>query len=308
MRPGGADRTNIGGDNRPDRGGQGGKPGKRPEMGDIQQGLKERPGKQAALDGKKPDLGGSRPKGKPGGSAFDPSDGAKAKDFAKRGQASLGDRGARDFSAPSGGGGKQIRKGGGGGGPKLGGGGGRGGGQVSRGGGRGGGTAAAVVVVADGGLRTEVPMRKNTTRILLYAALLGWNAPALAQEAFATPRAPSTRSSARRKAGDTKAILTVLGPDGRAIVSSGDPVADTNVRENFVAAYDAKHAIEMEGDGTQTLMIGDDEWPFPIPLVNKAGEWQLRHQGRCRRDSSPPRRPQRAFGDPGLPRLRPGAE
>jgi hypothetical protein len=67
----------------------------------------------------------------------------------------------------------------------------------------------------------------------------------------------------------------VLGSDGKAIVSSGDPVADTNIREKFVAAYEAKHAIEREGDGTQTLIIGADDFPFPVPLVNKAGEWQF---------------------------------
>jgi Protein of unknown function (DUF2950) len=62
--------------------------------------------------------------------------------------------------------------------------------------------------------------------------------------------------------------------DGR-IIDSGDPVADSNAREKFIAAYDAKHALELEGDGTQTLILGDDDWPFPIPLVNKAGEWQF---------------------------------
>ena len=45
--------------------------------------------------------------------------------------------------------------------------------------------------------------------------------------------------------------------------------------KNSSPQYDAKHAIEPEGDGTQTLIIGDDDWPFPIPLVNKAGEWQF---------------------------------
>jgi hypothetical protein len=58
-------------------------------------------------------------------------------------------------------------------------------------------------------------------------------------------------------------------------VSSGDPVADSNARESFVSAYDAKHSIEMEEDGTQTIIIGNDDWPFPIPLVNKSGEWQF---------------------------------
>jgi hypothetical protein len=146
LKPGGGDRPNIGGGDRPggkpggadrpDLGGNGQGPGKKPDIGQIQKGLKQKgPGKQAALEGQKPDLGKAKPKGKPGGNAFDPSDGAKAKDFSKRGQASLGNRGAHDFSGPSGGGGKAIRKGGGGGAAHLGGGG-RGGGH---GGGRGGG-------------------------------------------------------------------------------------------------------------------------------------------------------------------------
>lgn len=118
-------------------------------------------------------------------------------------------------------------------------------------------------------------MTRHTTRILLCAALLGWNASAFAQELFGTPEAAVDALVGAAKSGDTKAILAVLGPDGQAIVSSGDPVADTNVRENFIATYDAKHAIEMEGNGTQMLIIGNDDWPFPIPLINKAGEWQF---------------------------------
>jgi hypothetical protein len=33
--------------------------------------------------------------------------------------------------------------------------------------------------------------------------------------------------------------------------------------------------LELEGDGSQTLIIGNDDWPFPIPLVNKGGKWQF---------------------------------
>jgi hypothetical protein len=148
-KPGGADRPSLGGD-RPDLSGKG--PGQKPDVGQIQQGLKERSGKQAALQGQKPDLGKAKPKSKPGGNAFDPSDGPKAKDFSKRGQASLGNRGASQFSRPSGGGGpKAVRRGGGGGAAHFGGGG-RGGGHVSRGGGgRGGG----------GGRRSDIRLKED---------------------------------------------------------------------------------------------------------------------------------------------------
>jgi hypothetical protein len=113
-------------------------------------------------------------------------------------------------------------------------------------------------------------------RLFLGAALLGWAVgPAFAQEQFSTPDAAVDALVGAARLGDAKAIVAVLGPDGNAIVSSGDPVADSNTREKFVAAYDVKHAIEPEGDGTQTLIIGDDDWPFPIPLVNTAGAWQF---------------------------------
>jgi Protein of unknown function (DUF2950) len=118
-------------------------------------------------------------------------------------------------------------------------------------------------------------MTRNTIRILLGAVLIGWSAPAFSQETFASPEAAVDALIGAAKSGDRKAILAVLGPDGQAIVSSGDPVADANIRKNFVSAYDAKHAIESEGDGTQTLIIGDDAWPFPIPITNNKGEWQF---------------------------------
>lgn len=118
-------------------------------------------------------------------------------------------------------------------------------------------------------------MMRHTTRILLCAALLGWSPPVFAQQQFKTPEEAVDALIGAAKSADQKAILGVLGSDGQAIVSSGDPVADSNVRKNFIAAYDAKHAIELEGNGTRTLIVGNDDWPFPIPLVNKAGEWQF---------------------------------
>ena len=111
--------------------------------------------------------------------------------------------------------------------------------------------------------------------VLLTVTLLGFSAPVFAQEQFGTPEAAVEPLVAAARSGDGDAVLKVLGPDGKPIVSSGDPVADSNIRQNFVSAYDAKHTIEMEGDGTQTLVIGNDDWPFPIPLVNKAGQWQF---------------------------------
>ena len=118
-------------------------------------------------------------------------------------------------------------------------------------------------------------MMTNTSRVLLGAALLLWNASAFAQEQFDTPDDAVNALVSAAKSGDAKAIIAVLGPEGEAVVSSGDPVADSNTREKFVSAYEAKHAIELEGNGTQTLIIGEDDWPFPIPLISNGGKWQF---------------------------------
>jgi hypothetical protein len=120
-----------------------------------------------------------------------------------------------------------------------------------------------------------IAMLRKASLAPLCAALLCWSGSSIAQDRFKTPEAAVDALVAAAKTGDTKAIVRVFGPQGKAIVSSGDPVADKNTREKFVAAYDAKHDIEREGDGTQTLIIGDDNFPFPIPLINKGGEWQF---------------------------------
>ena len=72
-----------------------------------------------------------------------------------------------------------------------------------------------------------------------------------------------------------KGLATVLGPDGDAIVSSGDKVADAMTRQKFVAAYEAKHKITMEGDNKATLVIGQEDYPLPIPLFRKDGMWRF---------------------------------
>jgi hypothetical protein len=58
-------------------------------------------------------------------------------------------------------------------------------------------------------------------------------------------------------------------------VTSGDPVADKQARQKFVAAYDRKHEIEKDGDARAILVIGDEQWPLPIPIAQVAGGWHF---------------------------------
>jgi hypothetical protein len=98
---------------------------------------------------------------------------------------------------------------------------------------------------------------------------------ASAQQAFKTPDEAAVALIKAAKTADIKALVTVLGPDGEDIVSSGDEVADAETRQKFVAAYDAKHQITMEGDNKAIMIIGPEDYPLPIPLVRKDGAWKF---------------------------------
>ena len=75
------------------------------------------------------------------------------------------------------------------------------------------------------------------------------------------------------QAGDETALLEIFGADGKEIVSSGDPVEDKNSRDQFVRKYQEMNRLVEEPDGTVRLYIGAENWPMPIPLVNKSGAW-----------------------------------
>jgi hypothetical protein len=110
---------------------------------------------------------------------------------------------------------------------------------------------------------------------LTATALLSPVSIALAQQGYKTPQEAVEALVASIKIDDQKAALAVLGRDGEDIISSGDKVSDHAARQRFVAAYDAKHQIAMDGDNKATLVIGDNDFPFPIPLVKKVGLWSF---------------------------------
>jgi hypothetical protein len=118
-------------------------------------------------------------------------------------------------------------------------------------------------------------MSKTLVSIAVAALLCASTSVATAQQAFKTPEEAAAALVGAAKSGDMKAITTVLGPDGDDIVSSGDEVADAATRAKFVTAYDAKHTIAMEGDSKAVIVIGPDDFPLPIPIIRKDGQWRF---------------------------------
>jgi hypothetical protein len=94
-----------------------------------------------------------------------------------------------------------------------------------------------------------------------------------AQWIFSSPEAASNALLTAARNNDERAALDILGPDGRQIISSGDATEDARARANFVEKYQQMHRLVKEPDGTTTLYIGAENWPTPIPLVNKNNSW-----------------------------------
>ena len=132
-------------------------------------------------------------------------------------------------------------------------------------------------------LRILVNRRRLTNTIvalaLSAAALmtLGLNATSIAataatQKSFPSAEAAVKAAVAAAKANDDKELLAIFGAQAKDLISSGDPVADKQRRARFLAAYDEKNRIAQEGENS-VVMVGKDDWPFPIPLVKKGDGW-----------------------------------
>ena len=93
------------------------------------------------------------------------------------------------------------------------------------------------------------------------------------QKTFASPEDATDALVTAAQNNDEKAMLDILGPDGKQIVSSGDETEDAASRANFVQRYQQMHRLVKEPDGTTILYIGAENWPTPIPLVNKGNAW-----------------------------------
>jgi len=93
------------------------------------------------------------------------------------------------------------------------------------------------------------------------------------QRTFTSPEDAGSQFFAAMESQDEKAPLRILGPDGKDVLSSGDALEDSDARVGFVTKYQEMHRFVTEPDGKVTLVIGAENWPFPIPLANNHGTW-----------------------------------
>ena len=121
----------------------------------------------------------------------------------------------------------------------------------------------------------------STAVLVLLTGLLlvvGFANASFAQDArlrtFASPWQASSALFEAAKNEDEEALEAILGA-GREVTSSSDELEDKLEREQFSQKYQEMHRLVREPDGSTVLYIGAENWPFPIPLVSKNGQWHF---------------------------------
>jgi len=94
-----------------------------------------------------------------------------------------------------------------------------------------------------------------------------------AQKVFATPEEAATALVEALRKHDRNLLLAVIGQSSGNWLSSGDEVADRHDKDKFTAAYDRKNSISKQDDNKALLLVGEDDWPFPAPIVRKGKGW-----------------------------------
>ena len=95
------------------------------------------------------------------------------------------------------------------------------------------------------------------------------------RKTYASPEEAVKALVEAMKSDDAKALIAILGPGSKQVISSGDDVADKTFYEKFVKAYEDKNKIEMINDSKAILSVGEKDWPLPIPIVKKGQKWSF---------------------------------
>jgi hypothetical protein len=101
--------------------------------------------------------------------------------------------------------------------------------------------------------------------------------PAAATRSFDTPRQAAEALVKAAAKFDVAAIVQIFGPDAEDILFTGEPLRDRQRAADFAAQANEKKRISVDpksGDRA-VLIVGKEDWPFPVPLVKKGGKWSF---------------------------------
>jgi hypothetical protein len=123
----------------------------------------------------------------------------------------------------------------------------------------------------------------NTQRSVSLAVVLmgllaaGLYSSPLSQRTFQTPQAAIQATVDASERNDVAGLREIFGPGSQAIVESGDSGQDRQDREEFAKLAQQKTSITQDPSNPDrvTFSMGNEDWPFPVPLVRTNGQWRF---------------------------------
>ena len=111
--------------------------------------------------------------------------------------------------------------------------------------------------------------------LLVVALHVTVGAQADRPRAFATPEEAVRTLVDAAKQGNVDLMLAIFGPDGRELAATSDPATARVKFKVFAVAAAERTRLDDEGPNRKTLVIGHEDWAFPVPLVKAADGWRF---------------------------------
>ena len=119
-------------------------------------------------------------------------------------------------------------------------------------------------------------MKRLFVAVTFAAALVACNRTTPStQQSFATPEEAARALIAAVKTGAPEKVVAFFGPDGKELVDSSDPIAAKRRRDVFKVAVAERWRLVDDPKGSKILTIGNEDWPFPVPLVKGDRGWHF---------------------------------
>ncbi len=118
-------------------------------------------------------------------------------------------------------------------------------------------------------------MTRTIVLLMLLASSATIAAQTAKQPAFATPEDAIKALVETVKTENLDALVAIFGPEGRELIASSDPATARMNRRVFAVAFREQWHLEDVTPTQKTLVIGNEEWPFPVPLVKGPDGWRF---------------------------------
>lgn len=121
-------------------------------------------------------------------------------------------------------------------------------------------------------LRRRIRLALHAAVVLAFVCAATFSVALAQQKSFSSAEEAVEAAMTAARNNNEKDMLAIFGAQAKELLFSSDAVADKQRREEFLAAYAESHRLVAEGQDT-ILLVGKQDWPFPIPLVKRGNAW-----------------------------------